>query len=88
MWPSMRDEFRRVMISVKHKLDPKRRQHGFEILGFDFMLDENMKLYLIEINDNPALSTHKCKTLEDSIFSMRNDVFNLTINKLYHQTVP
>lgn len=29
----------------------------FELLGFDFMIDENFKLKLIEINVNPALFT-------------------------------
>jgi len=40
----MRDEFKRLMISVKNKIDPDRRHHSFEILGFDFMLDESLKL--------------------------------------------
>jgi glutathionylspermidine synthase len=29
----------------------------FELLGFDFMIDENLSLKLIEINVNPALFT-------------------------------
>ena len=29
----------------------------FEILGFDFMLDDNNKLYLLEINYTPSFST-------------------------------
>jgi len=53
----MKHEFRLLMNSVKRKIDPHRRHHGFEVLGFDFMLDENLKLYLIEVNDNPALNT-------------------------------
>jgi len=31
--------------------------NGYEVLGFDFMLDDNMKLYLIECNTNPCLET-------------------------------
>lgn len=31
--------------------------HTFEILGYDFMLDENFKVYLIEVNTNPCLET-------------------------------
>jgi tubulin monoglycylase TTLL3/8 len=31
--------------------------NGFEFMGFDFMLDQNMKLYLIECNTNPCLET-------------------------------
>ena len=33
------------------------RELGFELLGFDFMIDENLKVWLIEVNQNPCLST-------------------------------
>jgi len=71
------------MHSVKRKIDPHRRHHGFEVLGFDFMLDEDLNLYLIEVNDNPALNTYKCKVLEDCIFAFGKDINNLTVNTLY-----
>ena len=31
--------------------------NGFELLGFDFMLDSQLKLTLIEVNTNPCLDT-------------------------------
>ena len=37
-------------------LDPKRRLHCFEVFGLDFMLDEEFKPYLIEVNTNPCLA--------------------------------
>lgn len=79
----MRDEFKKLMLSVKNKMDPERRHHGFEVLGFDWMLDEDMRLYLIECNFNPALGTHGCKVLENAIHPMRTDVWNLTVNSLF-----
>ena len=36
-------------------LDPKRKERNFELLGLDFMLDEDLKPWLIEINTNPCL---------------------------------
>jgi len=30
---------------------------SFELVGFDFMIDEDLKVYLIEVNKNPCLST-------------------------------
>lgn len=30
---------------------------GFELLGFDFMVDEKLNVFLIEVNTNPCLST-------------------------------
>lgn len=40
------------------RLDPKRRDFTFEIFGFDFMIDENFKPWLIEVNTNPDITTH------------------------------
>jgi tubulin--tyrosine ligase len=31
--------------------------NGFELMGFDFMLDADLKLYMIECNTNPCLET-------------------------------
>lgn len=38
-----------------HKIDPARLQNTFELFGYDFMLDEDFRLYLIEVNTNPCL---------------------------------
>lgn len=38
-------------------MNPNRRKHCFELFGFDFLLDEDFRLWLIEINTNPFLGT-------------------------------
>ena len=38
-------------------MDCDRLNNQFEILGYDFMLDDNFKLSLIEVNTNPCLET-------------------------------
>jgi hypothetical protein len=43
-----------VMHSVRYKL--QRKIGYFGIYGYDFMIDENMKTWLIEINVNPAIT--------------------------------
>ena len=36
-------------------IDPDRKNHNFEIFGMDFMIDNQFKPWLIEINTNPCL---------------------------------
>ena len=41
--------------AVSRKMDPQRRHCSFEIFGYDFMIDEDLKPWLIEVNTNPCL---------------------------------
>ena len=43
-----------VMASFK-RMDCKRRSHSFEIFGYDFLLDSELKPWLLEVNTNPCL---------------------------------
>ena len=44
-----------IFTVIRDKLD--RKFGCFELFGFDFLLDDNLNPYLIEINTNPALYT-------------------------------
>jgi hypothetical protein len=41
--------------AVFTKMDMERRMCSLELYGYDFMIDEDFKIYLIEVNANPAL---------------------------------
>lgn len=47
------DTFRATYKSI----DPNKRNHSFEIYGYDFMLDSEYRVYLIEVNTNPCIET-------------------------------
>ena len=63
-------------------IDPNKRQHSFEILGFDFMLDDNYKVYLIEANTNPCLET-TCPILHKVITDLVDSSFRLALDPLF-----
>ena len=39
-------------------------KNQFEMFGYDFMIDEDLKVYLIEVNTNPCLDIKPCPLLE------------------------
>ncbi|NWR77097.1 TTL10 polyglycylase, partial [Centropus unirufus] len=51
-------------LAAKHKLVCKLGY--FDLIGCDFLIDENFKVWLLEMNSNPALHTN-CKVLKEII---------------------
>ena len=42
------------MRAVSRKMDPHRKNASFEIFGYDFMIDEDLNTWMIEVNTNPC----------------------------------
>jgi hypothetical protein len=56
--------------------------HTFEIFGFDFMLDADFKVYLIEVNTNPCIEAN-CPILSKIIPEMIDSGFRIALDPLY-----
>ena len=63
-------------------LDPNQRLHSFEIFGYDFMLDDSFKVYLIEVNTNPCLET-TCPILQKVITDMVDSGLRIAIDPMF-----
>ena len=55
--PRIKDLIIDTFLSVRQKINPNRRKNVFELFGFDFLLDEDWRIWLIECNTNPFLGT-------------------------------
>jgi len=64
------------------KLDPKRRLHCMEVFGLDFMIDDEFKPYLIEVNTNPCLELSS-PLLARLIPNMLENSFKLSIDGVF-----
>ncbi len=64
------------------KLDPLKRLHGFEVFGYDFMIDEDFRIYLIEVNTNPCLET-SCSLLARIISELLDNTFRIAFDPLF-----
>lgn len=72
------DSFR----AVYEKIDPQRLQNSFEIYGYDFMIDENFKVYLIECNTNPSLEIC-CPLLARIMPELLDNSFKIAVDPLF-----
>ena len=66
--------------AVKKKLDPQKRNGCFEIFGYDFMVDADFSVWLIECNTNPCLD-ESSQILRRLLPRMIDDAFRLTIDR-------
>ena len=72
--PQIREIMADTIRSVAPKIDKNRRQHSFELFGYDFMIDDNFKVYLIECNTNPCLAV-PCPLLSRIISKIIDNTF-------------
>ncbi|CAD8070956.1 unnamed protein product [Paramecium sonneborni] len=67
-------------MTIQHTF--KKIKYSFEIFGYDFMLDENLKPWLIEINTNPCLE-ESSPLLKELIPKMIDHAFKIVIDPLF-----
>jgi len=54
------------------------KTNEFEIFGYDFMIDEDLKVYLIEVNTNPCIETTQCPLMQRLITQLLDQTFKIT----------
>lgn len=75
----MRDIVIDSVCSAKGNINTKNRKFCFELLGYDFLIDEDFRTWLLEVNNNPYLgyqNLHQYEILQKMILN----IFNLTVH--------
>ena len=81
LMPRIKDIILDVFLSVRTKMNPNNRKNVFELFGFDFLLDEDFRVWLIEVNTNPFLGT-PCPFMRELLPKMINDIVFTIIQML------
>ncbi|XP_053256745.1 inactive polyglycylase TTLL10 isoform X4 [Podarcis raffonei] len=72
----MKEIMLQCFLAVKSKLECKMGY--FDLIGCDFLIDEDFKVWLLEMNANPALHTN-CSALKSIIPTVVNETLDLAI---------
>ena len=80
-WPEIHQKIKNVIIcsfeAARHEM--KQRPNSFELFGYDVMIDENLNVYLIEVNLSPALD-YSTKITEKLVKLMLEDLIQVVID--------
>lgn len=79
---SMKETVVTTFKAAENWLLKDNRRSTFELFGYDFIIDEDFKVWLIEINTNPCLE-ESSKLLESLIPRMVDDGFKLTLDQIF-----
>lgn len=64
------------------RLNPRNIDNCFELFGFDFMLDDDCRVWLLEVNTDPSLEIHS-EHQKKLIPVVVDGVLQLTIDKIF-----
>jgi len=80
--PRMKDLIIDSMLSVKDTMNPMRRKNCFELFGYDFLIDEDFRIWLLEVNSNPYLGIPN-EFISSLLPEMIDDLLQITVDILY-----
>jgi hypothetical protein len=69
-------------MSCKNVLDPSKRKNSFELFGFDFMIDEDFRVWLIEVNTNPYIGIHN-QGMKHILPEMLQSLFKIVLDPVF-----
>lgn len=73
------------LYSARKKFNTHKRKFCFELFGFDYILDSDLNVFLIECNTNPCIE-ESSSILKRLLPRMLDDMFKLTLDQIYQSS--
>ena len=71
-----------TFMSVKQQLNPNKRKNCFELFGYDFLIDEDLRIWLIEVNTNPYFGIPN-DYISNLLPKMQDDMFKIVLDPVF-----
>lgn len=82
IYPRMKELATHSLRAASAAIDPHKLTHNFELFGLDFMIDAELKVWLIEVNSNPCLEL-SCPLLTAIIPRLVENTLQLTLDAIF-----
>ena len=80
--PRIKDIVIDSFCAVKSLVNPNNRKNHFEFFGYDFMIDEDFRVWLIEINTNPYIGTPN-EYMQNLVPAMIDEMLGIVLDPFY-----
>ena len=78
----IKSQIKKSYLAVRKKLNTDSKKGAMEIFGYDFIIDSDLNVWLIEVNTNPCIE-ESSDLLKMLLPRMINDAFKLTIDSVF-----
>lgn len=69
-------------LAIKKELNPLNRSNVFEMFGYDFIIDEDFRIWLLEVNTNPYLGIPN-KYMQEMLPKAINDILKICVDPVF-----
>ena len=81
VYPQFIEIIRNTIKCSKNIINVNKRENCFELMGYDFLLDEEFNVFLLEINTNPGLEISS-EIIKMLVPRMIDDALRLTVDDI------
>ena len=79
IWPQIKACIQAVCLSVQERAP--NRESSYQLYGYDFMIDEYLKVWLLEVNPSPSLDYQDSPQLKKLSECLLTDLPTVVVDK-------
>lgn len=71
-----------TILSVKKQMVVGKKDYNFELFGYDFLVDEDLRVWLIECNTNPYLGVAN-DFIDETLPKLADDLLKIIVDPVF-----